>query len=785
MNCRLNKRPLVGMVVCFVIGIAWRITNQWLLPCGIATFVIYCECCGRMRRACHKNYCRILAVSCLLAFLTGAMRYEWSSRIKQVYQPYLTDGTKAGLSGTIWKKEEKNEQYLIYLKRTSLQINQKIYRTGLVLVYLSEDSYPIGTTLHIKGNIKEFRRAVNEGSYDEKAYYSGKNIDYAFNAKQVLAVTGKKSAVKEGLYQLRKRLRKSICENTKEQTAGILSVMTLGEKSMLDKETKVQYQRAGISHVLVISGLHISLLGMGVYGLLRRCKRGIGISAIFSVAFLLAYGCMVGSGTSTERAVIMFVVAMGGRMLGRVYDGATALALSAGILIWQNPYLLLDAGFQFSAAAVLGVLLTGVFWNENQKIKGWQVNICILIMTLPLVMFYYYEVPAYSLILNLLVLPLLTPVVALGLIGAVIGMEISKASQLVLLIPQLLLKLVSFACDRMSSLPYAQIITGKPGEINLLIYYLTLLIVIWMRMRRAVNADKTKERKRNYKSVVAKLVKNGALLAILYCVLIIKPSSGTRIDILDVGQGDGICIQTGGKTTMLIDGGSSNVSGVGTYRIEPYLKYHGIRKVDAWFVSHPDSDHISGVFEVLENGYPVSNLILGMAVRQNPQVKRLLLLAEQSGTRVLYWEQGSSLQLKKGSMTCVFPGRHDKTDDTNGNSLVLLYEEENFRALFTGDTTAEQEQKMLVRQVTGQVDFYKAAHHGSNYSNSKEWLLHLSPKITVVSCGAKNSYGHPGREAVERMKEAGSQIYYTMTGGQITIEVLEKKIRVKEYMRTS
>lgn len=137
----------------------------------------------------------------------------------------------------------------------------------------------------------------------------------------------------------------------------------------------------------------------------------------------------------------------------------------------------------------------------------------------------------------------------------------------------------------------------------------------------------------------------------------------------------------------------------------------------------------------------------------------------------------------KSSMTCVFPAERDMVEDSNGNSLVLLYEEGSFRALFTGDTTKEQEQKMLAQQVTGQIDLYKTAHHGSNYSNSKEWLSYLSPQVSVVSCSQKNRYGHPGKEAVERIKETGSRLYYTMKSGQITVGNDKRGIWVKEYVR--
>ena len=763
-------------------GIVWRQTGWWWLPAAAAGLVTRIRSGGRKEEACRRRYCGMVSLLCLLAFMTGIIRYESMSRQKEAYQPYLKDGTEAVLCGVIWKKETKNEQSLIYLKHTSLQVDQKVCRTGLVLAYLSDDSYPIGTTLYIKGTIKAFRHAVNDGGYDEKSYYKAKNIDYAFEAKKVLRCVGDSRFLAEALYQLRKRLTESICKNAKDKTAGILAVMTLGEKSVLDQEVKEQYQKAGISHVLVISGLHISMLGMGIYQLLRKCKRGVTAAALASFLLLSGYGCMVGNGASTMRAVIMFSVAMGGRIFGRAYDRATALALAVGVLVWQNPFLLLNAGFQFSVAAVSGVILSQVNLAQQERARSWQVNGCISLMTLPLAMYYYYEVPIYSLLVNLVVLPLIAPVVAFGLAGAVIGVRLEGPAHFLLLIPHVLLQIVSACCEMVSRLPYAGRITGRPELWRIVVFYLLLLTcVLWKHKLRC--RKRKKQKNVGYKERIKTVIVNGMLVLILYLVLIIRINVETRIDFLDVGQGDGICIRTGTGVTLFIDGGSSNVSEVGRYRILPYLKYHGIQNVDAWFVSHADKDHISGLTELLEEGYPVSKLILGATPEQDEQVSQLCLLAEHNKTQVLIWKKGSRLQMGKSSMTCVFPAERDMVEDSNGNSLVLLYEEGSFRALFTGDTTKEQEQKMLAQQVAGQIDLYKTAHHGSNYSNSKEWLSYLSPQVSVVSCSQKNRYGHPGKEAVERIKETGSRLYYTMKSRQITVGNDKRGIWVKEYVR--
>lgn len=719
----------------------------------------------------------------MAAFVAGAIRGNVAECKKKAYEPYLIDGLEAELSGVIWKKEAKNDQYLIYLKNAILQINHQTYRTNPVLVYLFTDEFPIGTTLYLKGTIKVFQQAPNEGGYDEKSYYAGRNIDYAFTADRVIGCTGRKKGWKESLYHLQKRLKESICINTEETDGAILAVMVLGEKSMLDSETKKQYRQAGISHILVISGLHISMLGMGLYRFLRKCKRSTGCCAVISMTAILAYGCMVGSGASTVRAIVMFGVAMGGRVIGRAYDRATSLAVAVFVMLWQNPFLVADAGFRFSVAAVIGVIAAQVYETDDGKTKSWRMNGFIWLMTLPLMVYYYYEISVYSLLVNLMVLPLVAPIVGMGLMGAVLGLALGWVARVVFFVPHILLGVIAFFCEMTERLPYAHLITGRPEEWKILNYYLILIIIVLRKVKTKAE-DKTEKGKRIFvdlKIIFCKALRNAAFIIILCFGLIFRVRERTEIDILDVGQGDGICIRTRSGTTMFIDGGSSDVRHVGSYRIEPYLKYHGVGRVDEWFVSHGDGDHISGLLELLESDYDISNIILGASVEQNDNVKKLLLLARQAGTRVWYWEKGNQLRLRESSMTCIFPGQNDVAGDSNGNSLVLLYEEGDFQALFTGDTTEKQEEKMLAAKKTPQVELYKAAHHGSDSSNTEAWLSYLTPQVSVISCGEKNRYGHPAEKAVSHMEEAGSHVYVTKDTGEIMVTVAGKEMEVRKY----
>lgn len=225
------------------------------------------------------------------------------------------------------------------------------------------------------------------------------------------------------------------------------------------------------------------------------------------------------------------------------------------------------------------------------------------------------------------------------------------------------------------------------------------------------------------------------------------------------------------------------MKGVGTYRILPFLKSKGIRDIDYWVLSHLDEDHVSGFYEVLESGYPIRHLLLAKDITADDEKRRLLSMTRKYDLDIVWLERGDILKLgEKSCLRVLSPGGGIPVEDRNDASLVFLFEDDDFRGLWTGDITTKQEEALVNQgDRIGQVTLYKAAHHGSKYSNSKAYLQKLSPQISIISCGRYNRYGHPGEEAIEHMKQSGSKLYYTMYGGQISVYRKKGKLCVREF----
>ena len=567
-------------------------------------------------------------------------------------------------------------------------------------------------------------------------------------------------------------LRQKLCDVYElcmtADTSGVLARMVLGEKSLLDSEIKDLYQKVGISHILAISGLHISVIGMTLYKTMRRFGCSYWFAGSLSGFFMVAYGMMTGFRPSSSRAICMFLMILLAAVVGRTYDSLSALSLSAFLLLYENPFLLTYAGFLFSFAAVIGVVLVAnaiiktleeKYDEDSIRKKIWKTfytSFSIQLMTLPLTAYFYYEIPVYGILINLLILPWVGVLLSMGIVGGVLGLTSLGLAKWMLLPCQLILVFYQHLSALIQKLPYAALITGQPELERLTIYYLILFGLVFVI---------TKLRKQKFFGLM------GTLL-LIYVLTI--PNEGLKLSILDVGQGDGIHIKTDADCHLFIDGGSSDVYQVGTYRILPYLKANGVRKIDYWFVSHADADHISGLVELLETGYEIDHLVFSEAIVSDETYKNLLELAAINETKVVWMGHMDRLHLGDAVFTCVFPDEGFKTEDKNSASLVLLYEEGAFAGLFTGDIGADEERfiaKTLTDLQIGELDFYKVAHHGAKYSNSELFLDVLRPEMAVVSCGINNRYGHPHADTLERLAATGCEVWNTAECGQVTIEM--------------
>ena len=797
----------------------WQV---WLLAAMLAMAVLLPQCVKRHYRECALRGALLIAAGALGVGCYVRQTDSWEKE-KQV----LLCGQQLQVCGTLIRKEQKNERWQLTLALPGYE--------NRVVVSTEDGGYPLEAVLSVKGPVREFSSPRNEGQFNEKQYYKNRKIIGRMSAEEIrcIRVPVGMHAWKEMLYRWRTRLCEVYGSCLSQQAAGILSTMAVGEKAFLDGNVRTLFQRSGISHMLAISGMHISMVGMAVYTFFRKCRRSYVCGAFLTTGALLLYGTMIGMGVSASRAIGMFLIYLLAQCLGRGYDTCAALAVLAVLLLVDNPFLLHDAGFQFSFLAVFAAVTAGMVLPKAEEggrfyrlVHPFLVALLLQLFTLPLVAYYYYELPVYALFLNLLLLPYLGAALGFGLIGGCVGMRWLPVGRLVLMPCQIVLSVYMWVCEMVQKMPFSTVICGQPQAAKLWLYYGLLVGLLFVlehekKRRQACTGEEaescgTKKGEGNRLKVHAgrkKNVfwevfackrrqdygKNGAWAATILCsalllLLMYVPAGGFEIDYLDVGQGDASMLRTEEGVVCFVDGGSTDVAGVGTYRILPFLKSKGIRKVDYWILSHLDEDHVNGFYEVLESGYQIDAVIISELMPEDEAKEQLMGTLAQYEVPVISVRSGDMIQLKhtgstdalcdkltlsKGSadvkdfsgatLSFLSPDVTTPVSDCNGASLVCLYEDAYVRALWTGDIGEKQEEWLLAGGKLPEVDLYKAAHHGSKYSNSAKYLKALSPKLSVISCGVNNRYGHPGAEAIEHIEAAGSQILYTMESGQIRV----------------
>lgn len=736
--------------------------------------------------------------------------------------------------------------------------------------------------------------AANPGQFDLRQYYKSLGYLYYIEEPEVISVAGGKNRIVYRLDSLKTSLKAVYRKCCTATDAGVYAAMVTGDRSDMDSTVSELFSAAGIGHILAISGLHISLIGMGLYRLLRRIGFLCPMSAIISGIFVVLFGVMTGNSVSATRAIVMFVCAVNAQVLGRRYDILSAVSLSAIILILKNPYVIANSGFLLSFMAIAGVAV--VTDGFSVKWLKWLTGpVAIQLATLPIILWFYYEVPVYSVFLNLLVVPLMSLIMIsalgcglLGLISIPAGCFFAGAGHYILI-------LFRYGSELMLSLPGSVFVAGRPELWQVMVYYILLFlfsqrkrVVVWIEKRAARRCGEAECEAKKHREVGREAVKGGArkgeaekletgkcvmganiflrsLLVIAVIILLSRGRSGLEVTFLDVGQGDAIFISLPNGGNVFIDGGSTSSKNIYEKVIEPFLKYKGVRRLDFLFLTHSDADHENGWAQALSgNAYipDIYNLVLNgsdyskyLELRERAlkygaseygalkydtsegdtseggisgcvtskytgalawlnnagadeinarmegivdiddveDIEAIATALEVKDTEILCAEYGMEYVFGECSIVSLNePGHSDananvdrkayktgfsKTgtgESENDNSIVLLLQYKGKSILFTGDMTSKMEADVAeaVRYCgVDSLSILKVGHHGSKYSSSEEFLASIMPQAAVISCAARNTYGHPHKETLQRLEDVGALVLRTDEGGAIIAKI--------------
>ena len=794
------KRPIFVLLLVFVLGEVIAV-----LKLNIAVFipVILIMVIIKIITKKHAGVFVVIFLFISLGFLNT------NNKMLQRDVAWKLGNIEGEGQGSVDKILKTQYGYNVYLKNALINNRE----CGNIIAYFqSEPDLKIGNKIYLKGKIQQFEVARNKGNFDSKKYYLSIGITTKIAVKEYYVSDDNYDFLRDKLCTLREYvvgMFSKLCDtNGKDKwlygnKAGIFSAILMGDKTELDQEIKDLYSLSGIAHILAISGLHISLIGMFLYSLLRK-RFSFATSSALTIAVVTLFAITSGMGIATIRAFVMFILKLIGEILGRKYDYITAISLSALILLADNPFIIINSGFQMSFCAMITIT---IIWpkvvyliNIKSKIANSIVfSLCIGIFMNPVIAYNYFQLPTYSFMLNIIVVPLLGIVVISAIAGSGMGFLSILMGKTALTPGCLILEVYTFLCENVLKIPGAVIVVGKPTIKIIVLYYIVIVFSLFCFTLVRKNYEKDcnikemidengkkvissqiilkKQRKFDFKIRLA--VIGISILSGFF--IYYTPSKGLDIQFMDVGQGDGIFIKADDGTTITIDGGSSDVKNVAKYRMIPCITASGTGVIDSAVMTHADKDHISGIEEILnmntENGLTIRNLVMPHVSYEDEAYDELLTAAKTKGIQVLYIKEGDTMKLGKVEIKCIHPDGKYISDNRNDYSTVLSLKYENFSALFTGDIPAEIE-KSIINKIDNNYTILKVAHHGSKYSSDMEFLKKVMPAYSVISVGEDNSYGHPGTETINKLKSLNSKILRTDLSGEIEIFSKENNMEI-------
>ncbi|HYF79333.1 MAG TPA: DNA internalization-related competence protein ComEC/Rec2, partial [Symbiobacteriaceae bacterium] len=634
------------------------------------------------------------------------------------------------------------------------------------------------------------------GGFDRAAYLARQGVYLALDTGEpVVRGPGRINLLRRVAVAARLRLEQSLRASLPARDAALMAGLLLGSRSDLPNDIKEAFRASGVFHLLAVSGGNLAMVIAPLVLLLRRAGLSKRAAAAAGIPAVIFFVLLTGAGPSVTRAGFMALLVLLGTVLRREKDAVNTLGAAVSILLLSTPGLLFDLGFQLSVCATLGILLFArpiehrlrplLQKGMGEKLgrlaaQGLSVTFGAQLLVEPISLHNFGAVSTIAPLANLLVLLFLEPVVQLGSIAAIIGLASPLLATLLNLPVRLGLWLLITLVKGAALIPGAYLEVGRLPAAGVVAWYVVLLIATVPALRTRLYSLKPPNRKAMLTTAAAL----GLLLAtgFTWRLALAAPPDTLTVTFLDVGQGDALLIQAPGGKTMLIDAGAFLPDDPKTGRpgydagadvVVPFLRHSGIRRLDYFVLTHPDLDHAGGGAAILQS-IPVG-VVLKSDDEKVDARKYLEALSEARKRKIPVRSPtlGERIDLGGGVLLDVLgppaPRLTGTRSDDNANCVAFRLTYRKISMLLLCDFEAESEAFLLARNFPLRADILKVAHHGSGHSSTEPFLEAVQPRYAIVSAGNGNSYGHPHKDAVQRLTDVGAAIYRTDRHGTITV----------------
>lgn len=650
--------------------------------------------------------------------------------------------------------------------------NKKI----LINIKMSQDipSIKYGDSLYIEGEFKQPEEARNYKGYNYKQYLKTKKIIGTVELEKVKIL---KSSNGSFIHNIQKYIRDTINGTLTDEEGNLLLAILLGDKDKLSEDIQESFKTSNLSHMLAVSGAHVSYIILGLTYVLQNSIIGKKNGKIVCIIFLLAFMAITNFTPSVTRACIMAILTLFSSIIYRKSDVYTNISVAALITLIFNPYSLLDLGFQLSYGGTIGIIIFIKRIQEkksNSKVINYikqmaLVSIYANIIIIPIMMYHFNTVSLTFIISNIMASPILGIIVITGFLFIITSITVKPLTRLIAIFIKPILSILIKISQICSKLPFSNILVVTPYMFNVISYYAIILYCI-------------KSKKNNKCKIIICLL---IVLILINFIIYIFPQK-LRIFFIDVGQGDSTLIITPDKKTVLIDGGGSDSFDVGEKVLLPYLLDRRILKVDYVLISHFDTDHCGGILTIMEK-VKVKNIIISEQAEHSENYERFKKLMIHKKIRLIEVKKGDKIKIGRYSeFKILFPtSRLLSENPLNNNSIVAQFNYNNFKMLFTGDIEKLAEQQILkAEKAEIRADILKVAHHGSKTSSIPEFIKAVKPKIALIGVGKNNTFGHPNQQTIKNLENIKCRIYRTDLQGEIIIKIDQKgRMNVKSKLK--
>jgi competence protein ComEC len=647
------------------------------------------------------------------------------------------------------------------------QIWQGVRGRVKVTAYGKRERYSYSDELLLGGYLSRPEGPRNPGGFNYKEYLARQRIYTLLRVKQENLI----KSIGEGgnpfvkfTFGIKEKLRELIKVNLPQLEGSLLSAIILGDREDLPEELNDFFIKTGTVHILAISGLHVGIVAFIFLSLFKVLRVPRKLRYVLVIFLLIIYAFLTGARPPVIRATIMALVLLFGLLINRDIDIYNSLGLAALIILMGNPLQLFDAGFQLSFLCVISILyftpkMASIFKDKNWLTKYFFVSLSAWLGIIPVVAYHFNIISPMTVIANLAVIPFIFLVVALGFTFILAGL-------LSLIFAKVFGATVSFALSVLihftsiiSKLPFSYFYIPQPTYIYIICYYVLLLVVF------------------NYKRLGLSVGRLSILVLVTLNFLIWKgalrqPNDKLKVTFFDVGYGDAAFVEFPKSGNMLIDAGEGQDADKGRWVIMPFLRSKGINTIDAIVLSHPDEDHVGGLYTIIKN-FKVKNLFdNGMPTRSLAYANYIRAIKEENVFRRIL-KEGNQIKGYNALVYILHPPTEflrNTRSDTNNNSLILKIIYKDIGILFCGDIEEEAMKRLIPYGWILNSSIIKIPHHGADAKEEGElFFREVNPKIAIISVTKDNRFNAPSIKTLELLEGLGAKVYQTDTYGAIIV----------------